>query len=212
MTESEPISERRAPDIAAIVLAGGRSRRFGSDKLAARIAGRSVLEHTLAAVRLVVGLTVVVIAPDDERPLPAGVRRVPDPRPFEGPLAGVVAGLDALPPNAGVVLVVGGDMPTLRPEVLRLLVDVVAGGAAAALLHDGIEMRPLPAAYRVTALRGSAPALLAAGERRLRALPLALKAVGVPPSTWRPLDPDGASLRDIDEPRDLEGAEGEPGV
>jgi len=40
-----------APDLAVVVVGAGRSSRFGADKLQQRLAGRTVLEHALAAVR-----------------------------------------------------------------------------------------------------------------------------------------------------------------
>ena len=37
--------------LALVCVAGGRGARFGGDKLAERVAGRSILEHSLAALR-----------------------------------------------------------------------------------------------------------------------------------------------------------------
>ena len=48
---SRPSAE--APPVSGIVLAGGRSSRFGSDKLRAEIAGRSLLELAIDAVAAV---------------------------------------------------------------------------------------------------------------------------------------------------------------
>ena len=48
--------------------------------------------------------------------------------------------------------------------------------------------------------------LLAAGDRSLRALVARLELELIEETEWRPLDPDGASLRDIDRPEDLERA------
>jgi len=38
-------------DLALVCVAGGRGARFGGDKLAERVAGRSILEHSLVALR-----------------------------------------------------------------------------------------------------------------------------------------------------------------
>ena len=48
--------------VVAVVLAGGASRRFGSDKLAAVVDRQTLLDHTLAA--LPDGAAVVVVGPD----------------------------------------------------------------------------------------------------------------------------------------------------
>jgi len=58
-------------------------------------------------------------------------------------------------------------------------------------------------ALRTAPARRAAADLLAAGERRLRALPEALGPIVIPESTWRTLDAAGDSLRDIDTPEDL---------
>jgi len=47
--------------------------------------------------------------------------------------------------------------------------------------------------------------LLAAGERRMRALIRDLDPLGVPEERWRALDPDGRTFRDVDRPGDLPG-------
>lgn len=217
--------DARDPTVSAdrttgIVLAGGASRRFGSDKLAASVDGRSVLDRAIDAVAAVVDEVIVVVAPGDDRPLPPGSRRVADATAFQGPLAGLATGLaaslatgvagdhrgEAAP--SGVVLVVGGDMPALRPAVLRQLVAAVHDGAAGAVLHDGRAARPLPAAYRSGTAAAATQGLLERGERRLRALPVALDAAVVPLPAWRPLDPDAATLLDVDRPADLDRAVG----
>ena len=66
------------PDVVAIVLAGGASSRFGSDKLAAELDGRPLLHHALEAVAEVAGRIIVVVSPDAAAPSmpPALVDRV----------------------------------------------------------------------------------------------------------------------------------------
>ena len=204
---SRPRTEGPRPDgavvtIAAIVLAGGRSTRFGRDKLAEPIDGRPMLELAIDAVRVVAGEVLVVVAPDAVPALPDGTRLVHDLHSFEGPLAGVAAGLAAT--EADAVLVVGGDMPRMVPAVLRRMLAALAAGPTGAadivLLESLGERRPLPMAIRTTTARLAADALLASGERRLRALgthPM-LSVIVIPESTWRLDDPTGETLRDVD--------------
>lgn len=188
--------------VGAIVLAGGRSSRFGADKLAHIIDGRPLLEHAIEAVRSVASVVVVVLAPGAERDLPVDVLVARDADAYEGPLAGVAAGLGALPGDVEIALVVGGDMPTLSGPVLQLLIAIVADTASppAAVLDEG---GPLPMAVRASVAASAARHSLAAGERRLRALPDRLGATVIDGRTWRALDPEAATLRDIDRPSDL---------
>jgi len=190
---------------AAIVLAGGASRRFGRDKLAEPVGGRPLLDLAIDAARAVTPTMVVVLAPGDERRLPADVRAVHDPVAHEGPLAGVLAGLAALASEVDAVVVLGGDMPTAVPAVLGALLDRLDDPAVAAawLADEDGRPRPLPLALRAAPARARARTLLDGGDRRLRALPLALGAVVIDVASWRPLDPGGGTLRDVDVPADL---------
>ena len=51
-------------DVSAIVLAGGRSSRFGGDKLAGRLGGETVLDRTVDAVGAVAVDIVIVTGVD----------------------------------------------------------------------------------------------------------------------------------------------------
>lgn len=193
------MSDRR---VSAIVLAGGRSSRFGRNKLAEPVDGRALLDHAIDSVRPSASEVIVVVAPGATPEVPSGVRVVHDAAPFEGPLAGLLAGLDAA--REAVVLVTAGDMPDLRANVVEaLLAALEAAVAEAAVLEDGDRLRPLPMAVVRDPARAAAGRLLAAGERRLRALVDALDTTVIPEASWRALDPDGRSLRDVDTPDDL---------
>jgi molybdopterin-guanine dinucleotide biosynthesis protein A len=197
--------------VSGIVLAGGRSSRFGSDKLAAEIDGRSLLDLAVASVAAVATDVLVVCAPDDRRPLPPStvpLRRVSDPEPFGGPLVGLRAGLEvALEP---IVVVVGGDMPSVRPEVLGLLIRALmsAAGTAATVLAARGRLVPLPAALRTGTASDRVGTLVDDGERRLRSLFDRLPTRVLDETEWRALDPAGDTLRDVDRPEDLGPAGG----
>jgi len=198
------------PATIAIVLAGGRSSRFGSDKLAAVVDGEPLLHRALHGVaRLPASDDIILVIGADAPvpPLPPGlgacVRVVRDPEPFGGPLVGLRAGLEGLADDA-IVVVVAGDMPTLRAPVLRLLVDALAADPmvdAALLAHEGPA--PLPVALRAGPALRTADAALADGRRSLRSLLEAMRVARVPATAWRALDPDADTLRDIDTPADL---------
>jgi molybdopterin-guanine dinucleotide biosynthesis protein A len=196
-----------APRVTAVVLAGGRSSRFGGDKLGAEIDGRALLLHAVDGVEPFASEILVVGAPGSSLALPAGATLIHDPVAFEGPLAGLLAGLRAA--RESVVLVVGGDMPSLVGVVLGSMLAALASPGvdpvrvdAVILEHDG-RARPLPLALRREPALAAAERLYGEGERRLRALPEVLAARSIPESTWRALDPGGLTIRDIDTPADL---------
>jgi molybdenum cofactor guanylyltransferase len=190
--------------VAAIVLAGGRSSRFGRDKLAEPIDGRPMLDHAIDAVRAIATEIVVVAARDGTPVLPAGVTVAHDGRAYEGPLAGLATGLAGLEQAVERIVVVGGDMPTLVPAVLRRMIDRLEGHDLA-VLADDIGPRPLPMALRRSRVGPAVERLLGSGERRLRALLSDLDVVVLEPATWRVDDPSGQTLRDVDVPDDLSG-------
>jgi molybdopterin-guanine dinucleotide biosynthesis protein A len=188
--------------VTGLVLAGGRSSRFGRDKLAERVDGRTLLTNAIDGVTPASTEILVIAAPGAALRLPARATLIHDPVAFEGPLAGVATGLRAA--HESIVLVVGGDMPTLVGAVVEsMLVALDSPGVEAVVLdHDG-RARPLPIALRREPALAAADRLLADGERRLRALTEALKTEVIPEETWRALDPYGMTVRDIDTPADL---------
>jgi molybdopterin-guanine dinucleotide biosynthesis protein A len=127
---------------------------------------------------------------------------VRDPSSFAGPLVGVLTGLGrAFQP---VVLVVGGDMPTMVPSLLWALIERLDDPSVdVVVLENGGRLQPLPLALRTVPAMAAAKRLVAAGERRLGALIEALAIAVIDEPTWREFDPDGRTFRDIDTPSDL---------
>jgi molybdopterin-guanine dinucleotide biosynthesis protein A len=187
----------------AIVLAGGAATRFGGDKLAALIDGDTVLARALVPARQVADRIVVVLGPSDADPALAGVVVARDPVAHRGPLAGLVTGLEALP-DAGTVVVLAGDMPTVHANVLALMVEAIDGGPTAdAAYLEADPVATLPMTVRAANVLPAAQALLAADRRSLRALLDAVRSVEIAAARWRALDASGETLRDIDVPADL---------
>ena len=209
--------------VSAVVLAGGRSSRFGRDKLAEPIDGRPLLSYAVEAVRPFATEIIIVVAPGSApaAAIPDGVILVHDPVAFEGPLAGLLAGLQAA--HEPVVLVVGGDMPTLVGAILAAMLDeldtsgtndraTVRGTTTTLLASDDAKVvvlehqgraRPLPMVVRREPALAAVVRLREAGERRLRTLTETLPTRIIAESTWRIIDPDGRTLRDIDAPADI---------
>jgi molybdenum cofactor guanylyltransferase len=190
--------------VTALILAGGRSSRFGRDKLAEPIGGRPMLDHVVERVREVASDIIVIAAAGTTPDVPGDVEIIRDDMPFEGPLAGLGEGLRAVDPGVERVIVVGGDMPTVVPAVLARLIGAL-DRREAAVLADEARARPLPLAIRREAGSAAVGDLVDAGERRLRALLERLDVEVIPYETWLEDDPAGESLRDVDVPDDLPG-------
>jgi molybdopterin-guanine dinucleotide biosynthesis protein A len=199
------------PAATGLVLAGGRSSRFGRNKLAEPVGGRPLLAHAVTAVGSVVREVIVLLPPVGDPPaLPrtVGEGRIPvrlarDPEPYGGPLVAVLAGLErAREPFA---LLVGGDMPGLAGPVLAALLRALDASedVETAVLKFRGRRQPLPAAFRVGAATMAARRLLSEGERSIYALLRALRTRELGEGEWRSLDPTAATLTDVDVPGDL---------
>lgn len=108
--------------ILGVVLAGGQSSRFGSDKALAEIGGRSLI--ALAAEQLSGWCDHVVIVGRETGPAPC----LPDwPRPGMGPLGGLAAALHyAVDKGYGEVISCGVDSPGLPADLPDLLLPAPA--------------------------------------------------------------------------------------
>ena len=130
--------------IAAVLLAAGRSTRFGGDKLLASVGDRPVIRCSAEVLAAMVDELVVVVPPDDAavrsalRGLP--VRFVENVRRDDGMSSSLAAGVAALPPHCEAVLIALGDQPGIRAEVVAATIERWRGTRAPAvtpLYSDG---------------------------------------------------------------------------
>jgi molybdopterin-guanine dinucleotide biosynthesis protein A len=191
-----------APDppgaVAAAVLAGGASRRMGRDKATLDVDGVALARRVTAAAAAVAD-PVVLVAPAGHPARALGGPVVADPG--AGPLAALAAALAAL--ESRHVLVLAGDHPGLRTGLLELLVAARWQGQAVACRRAG-RLEPLLAVYERAPALAAARARLGGADRSLRGLLAALATRVVAEPEWRPLDPDGRSFVDLDDPADVE--------
>lgn len=138
----------------AVVLAGGGGRRLGGvSKADLVVGGRRLLDAVLDATRD--ARAVVVVAPE-EVAVPSGVRRTLEDPPGGGPVAGIAAGLAALPDadhgTVPWVLVLACDVPAAARAVPALTgaVGDATDGAIVADAHG--RDQPLLGLYRRSAL------------------------------------------------------------
>jgi molybdopterin-guanine dinucleotide biosynthesis protein A len=172
--------------------------------------GVPLLHHSVLRVAEVCSQVVVVISPGGPRPhLPSApaLRVARDATEWRGPLAGLSTGL--VETRTDLAMVVGGDMPDLSPAVLRAMLASLAGGQPGSLveavaLRDSGSVRPLPLAVRTVPGRPATAVLLEEGELSLLSLLSALRTVVLEEERWLPLDPEKATLRDVDVPDDLQ--------
>jgi molybdopterin-guanine dinucleotide biosynthesis protein A len=156
------------PRIAAVILAGGLGRRMGGvDKGLIEYQGRLLIEWALAALAPQVDQLVISANRNLDAYAAYGHRVLPDTLPdFPGPLAGVLAVLDAV--QADWLLVVPCDTPHLPPDLAARLLD--------AALHQNVPLAVAADSARThhssfivrTDQRANLAAFLARGERAVR--------------------------------------------
>ena len=122
---------------AALVIAGGRSTRFGDrDKSVADLAGTPMIRRVVDRVVDVVDEVVINCRSDQVDPIAAAVASAPIDPAFAidretdgGPMAGIARGLEAT--DAAYTLVVACDMPFVDPAFVEHLFERAAGRDAA---------------------------------------------------------------------------------
>jgi molybdenum cofactor guanylyltransferase len=152
------------PDAAAIVLAGGGSRRMGSPKALLDWHGEPLVCRVARILGGVCAPVVVVAAAGQSLPLPPGAELVNDAIPDRGPLEGVAAGVAAVGGRTAHAFLAAVDLPLLDPALVWALLAELPGHDAAVPVLDG-RTQPLAAAYDMRTLARARP-LLDAGHAR----------------------------------------------
>lgn len=200
-----------ADGVTGLVVAGGRSTRFGDrGKALASVAGQPMLRRVVATVSSVTGGVVVNCRADQREGFSAAldtrdasIRFAIDSEVDEGPLAGLLCGLTAI--DTELALVLGCDMPLVDGEALGALRQEIGPDDDAAVPTTPGGPEPLLALYRVEPTRAAADGTLADGERSLRALLDRLRVQTVPVGEGSV--PEHA-VTSVDTPADLERVEG----
>jgi molybdopterin-guanine dinucleotide biosynthesis protein A len=132
-------------DITALILAGGRgSRMQGQDKGLALVNGRPLLSYVLDRIQPQVGQVLINANRNFETYSKFGCAVIADSaenEPFSGPLAGILAGLQAC--KTGYLLSIPCDTPCLPPYLVAQLFDKMQQeGADVATVNDGERLQP----------------------------------------------------------------------
>ncbi len=149
------------PHLSAAVLAGGMSRRLGSNKALLELNGTLLIERVLKTVgRFAAHATIITNDSTAYRHL--GVATAPDIKPGGGPLSGIHAALSLSATE--YVLVVSCDMPLLDPGHIAPLIAAYPGFDITLYKHQKFE--PLCAVYRRSCI-SALEELIEHGEYRI---------------------------------------------
>jgi molybdenum cofactor cytidylyltransferase len=120
----------KADHVSAVVLAAGSSSRFGATKLLAPLDGVPVLQHVLDAVAGIGFGEVIVVLGDASVEIEAGIawrgeRRRRNPNPASGLSRSLRLGMDGVGSGSDAALILLGDQPLVRPDVIRRLLEAL---------------------------------------------------------------------------------------
>lgn len=183
------------------VLAGGRSRRMGSDKALLLLGGRPLLAFVLDAIRPLFS-DVILVSNEPAAYATFGVPVVADRFDGCGPLGGIHAALSSS--RSPHTFCIACDMPFAAPAVITHLTSL-APGYDAVVPRSGAGCEPLHAVYAGSCLE-PVETMLRARCRRVDALFATVRVRWVGAEELRPLDPSGRSFLNVNTPSDLEAA------
>lgn len=198
MSMATPHGPRARTDRHAVILAGGRSSRFGRDKALAPMGDRSMLEHTARA--LTTAGFDIAISTSHAAHAHCGYPVIWDRDPLRGPLYALCNICEHFAQRA--VFVVACDTPFLTPTFVEWMWSQ-RGDHAITVLASPHGASPLPGMYH-TSLLPIIRACLARGAQSLHAL---LRATSrqqiIPLEQWQTIDPHGCALININTHEEL---------
>ncbi|WP_084673377.1 molybdenum cofactor guanylyltransferase [Paenibacillus sp. HW567] len=195
-------------EITGVILAGGTSRRMGTDKALLPLAGKPLIAYTAARL-LQLAATVVIACGQEEREAYRTLHlpMIPDRYPGLGPLAGLHAAL--MEARTEWVVLLACDLPFASEGLLRHMLALIAGGTAVQAIvpvtSEG-KVQPLLALYHRSILPELDEALM---QNELRVMDfLAGLAVHYVHEEDYPEGPGthGLSLLNMNTPEDYEAA------
>ena len=159
------------PSIAGFILAGGASRRMGTDKSKLMLEGRSFVERIANEMAGVVSSVTIVGKIAGDQILDGAhtsFPTVPDVYPEWGALGGVHTALSNC--SEEWALVTACDLPFVTTQLFTHLASLRDSFEAVAPLQDDQIPQPLCTLYRVEPCRARAEHLIKSGERKPIAL------------------------------------------
>lgn len=185
-----------------IILAGGDSKRIGTDKGLIDLDGKPLIGYVIESLKLVVDEIIVVVGSEARVPVyqdavGGGVRVVPDMYDDGSPMIGLITGLTHA--RGDYAVVAACDMPFINSDLVDLLFLLSFELNGTLLIKPNGWVEPLPAVYKVDIGRERAVQLRGQGDLRLRKVLETLPDVArIQVERLRVIDPELRSFFDLD--------------
>ncbi|MEM0359646.1 MAG: molybdenum cofactor guanylyltransferase [Hadesarchaea archaeon] len=184
--------------LALLILAGGRSERWGKEKALVEVEGKPLLLHVLERLEGLSEERIISSKPGLGLEV-RGVKLVEDFSEEKGAVIGLLSSLPQV--RSEYVAVVACDHPRANREVLEKLAERAEGRDGAVPRWPNGYIEPLYAVYKTESLLKAVRE--AGGEKRLRKVLEKLDIVYVPVEELREADPQLDCFFNLNSPEDL---------
>jgi molybdopterin-guanine dinucleotide biosynthesis protein A len=185
-----------------IILAGGDSKRIGTDKGLIDLNGKHLISYVIESLRPVVDEIIVVVGskeriPSYRKAVGDDVQIIPDMYADGSPMIGLITGLTYA--KGAYAVVAACDMPFINSDLVDLLFFLSFELNGTLLVKPNGWVEPLPAVYKVDIGKRKAIQLRTQGDLRLRKVLETLPAVArIQVEHLKVIDPELRSFFDLD--------------
>jgi len=188
-------------------MAGGASRRFGSDKALALIGSETLLVRMCKLVEAATGSARIVAS--HGRYLDSGFEIIDDRWPDQGPLGGIITAMNVSEKDSASRkwnLIISCDMPFLTQDWLAFQCEHArASGAEVVIPRSEYGLEPLCACWRTSTL-GTLQAAFNEGVRKVTEAMKRLRMEILDETHWKRFDSDGRLFWNMNTPQDYQEA------
>lgn len=195
----------------AVILAGGFSRRFGSDKALVVLAGKPLVLHVINRVSKAVDEVLVVVSSKDQKNkfetiLGEKTNVIIDKDDSQTPLVGAITGFASAEGEYSLLLPC--DTPLISSQIVQFLLDMCTNRSAAIPRWPNGYIEPLQAVYHTKSALTAAKKALKQGNRNMRSMIDNLRGVRyVSTMVLEQMEPDLLTFFNVNTPQDLKKAE-----
>jgi len=195
----------------AIILAGGLSQRFGSDKALAELGGRPLIQYVTDVVTRLVDETIIVVGTSEQESLLSRLYKgrstmIMDTVKEKSPLVGASIGFERA--HGTVSLLLPCDAPLLSGDVLSFLLGISPSYNAVIPRWPNGNIEPIHATYNTGTANAAAKEALRNNELRMYdAIKRLRNVLYVSTDILRQLDPNLHTFMNINTREDLHLAE-----
>jgi len=198
-------------DITVAILAGGSSKRFGSDKAIAKFQGKPLISHMLDIARKVSSTILIAVSDEEQeknlRPFAKSTKIVIDP---EGEpkcaLTGAITAFEHTETTHVILLPV--DAPLAKPDLLKMLIQLSPGHGAIVPSWPSGYIEPLHSVYHAEHAYACGLGVMEKGSCKMSDLLDRIQHVlYVSTETLNQFDPELSTFVNFNTPKELKDVE-----